>query len=58
MKKESLELALDLIIDALDKSSINIVDKVEIMRNLSCLLSYENYEKDIKVLQKVKGGIK
>ena len=56
MKKESLELALDLIIDALDKSTINIVDKVEIMRNLSCLLSYENYEKDIKILQKQKGG--
>ena len=41
MQKESLEIAVDIIIDALDKSDINIMDKVELMRNLKTLL--ENY---------------
>lgn len=49
MQKESLEIAVDIIIDALDKSDINIMDKVELMRNLKTLL--ENYEEDIQVLQ-------
>lgn len=49
MQKESLEIAVDIIIDALDKSDINIMDKVELMRNLKTLL--ENYEEDIHVLQ-------
>lgn len=50
MKKESLEIAIDLIIDAIDKSDIDITDKVELMRNLSELLKPENYEHDLKIL--------
>lgn len=50
MKKESLEVAVDSIIDAIDKADINITDKVELMRNLSELLKPENYEHDIRIL--------
>ena len=51
MEKESLIIASNLIIDVIDKSNINIVDKVELMRNLSELLKEENYKRDIEILQ-------
>lgn len=51
MEKESLEIASDLIIEVIDRSNINIVDKVELMRNLKELLLEQNYERDIALLQ-------
>ena len=51
MEKESLIIASNLIIDVIDRSNINIVDKVELMRNLSELLKEENYKRDIEILQ-------
>lgn len=50
MKQESLETAIDLIIDTIDKSDIDITDKVELMRNLKEFLTPENYEHDLKIL--------
>jgi hypothetical protein len=51
MEKESLIIASNLIIDVIDRSNINVVDKVELMRNLSELLKEENYKRDIEILQ-------
>lgn len=51
MNKESLEIAREIILSALDKEKqINSIDKYELMRNLNTLLNEENYEHDIKVL--------
>ena len=50
MEKESLEKAIDIILKALEESSINEVDKVELMINLNKFL--ENYDKEIKTLQR------
>ena len=50
MKQESLEIAINLIIDAIDDSDIELADKVELMHNLSELLKPENYEHDLKIL--------
>lgn len=55
MDKESLLMARDLITGALAASEINIVDKVELMRNLDTLLQEENYEHDVKVLMLTHG---
>lgn len=52
MKQESLEKAIELIIEALEKSDIEIVDKTELMLNESKFLDKDKYEKNIKVLQK------
>lgn len=54
MKKESLEEALDVIIDSIDKSDIDIVDKVELMINLKEFLNKISYEENIKTLMKGK----
>ena len=53
MKKESLEEALDLIIDSIDKSNIDIVDKVELMINLKEFLNILSYEENINERQKM-----
>lgn len=52
MKQESLEKAIELIIEALEKGDIEIVDKTELMLNESKFLDKDKYEKNIKVLQK------
>ena len=49
MKQESLDTALDVIFEALDKSNICLVDKLELMKNLKELL--ENYYTDIEILK-------
>lgn len=51
MQKESLEIASELIFKVIDESDINLFDKVELLRNLRTLLSVENYEKDIQILE-------
>lgn len=52
MKQESLEKAIELIIEALEKGDIEIVDKTELILNESKFLDKDKYEKNIKVLQK------
>lgn len=50
MNNESLDKALDLVFNAIDKSDINSIDKVELLRNLKTFL--ENYNSDINILIK------
>lgn len=50
MEKQSLEEAINIIIDALEESNINEMDKIELMMSLNKLLA--NYDKSIKVLQR------
>lgn len=52
MKQESLEKAIELIIEALEKGDIEICDKTELILNESKFLDKDKYEKNIKVLQK------
>ena len=52
MKQESLEKAIELIIEALEKGDIEIIDKTELMLNESKFLHKDKYEKNVKVLQK------
>lgn len=50
MKKESLEKAVDVIVNVLkDESDINLIDRTELMKNIVYLLA--NYDEDIKILQ-------
>lgn len=51
MKDESLEEALDRCIKAIDESSIEIVDKVELLLNIKNFLEATKYRRNIKVLQ-------
>ena len=50
MKKESIKQAINVIIDGLNNSNIDQLDKVELMTNLYNFL--EHYDEDIKVLRK------
>lgn len=50
MEKESLIKASNVILEALDKSDINTIDKLELMKNLLTLLNEENYSKDMELL--------
>ena len=52
MTKESLTTAIELIIDTLEKSNINTIDKVELMYNLSLFLKSSQYDNNIKILRK------
>lgn len=47
--KELANEALDAVIDGLQKSNINLIDKVEIMINLR--LFFESYDENIQVLE-------
>ena len=47
MQQDSLNKALDLVIDAIGKSDIEKLDKLELMLNLSQFLT--NYDEMIKV---------
>lgn len=51
MKDESLEEALDRCIKAIDESSIETVDKVELLLNIKNFLEATKYRRNIKVLQ-------
>lgn len=50
MKKESLELVIDTVINSIEKLEMDHVDKIELMINLHNFLI--NYEPCIKVLRK------
>ena len=54
MKSKSLNQAINMIIDNLDKMDINEQDKVELMLNLKEFLQPKNYKENIKVLEKVR----
>ena len=52
MQKESLEELKDIIINGLDKSNMNQLDKTELMLNMTKILeNKETYQKNIKVLK-------
>ena len=52
MQKESIEEALNICIDGIHNSNINIVDKMELLMNIKHFL--ENYDEMIKVKIKKK----
>jgi len=52
MDKESLKKAREIILEGLDKSKINKIDKTELIMNLWLLLEEENYEHDIDILKR------
>lgn len=52
METSSLEKFKDIIINGLDKSNINQLDKTELMLNMIKIIdSKETYQKNIKVLK-------
>lgn len=52
MNKESLEKAILLILDSLDKSDIPLQDKLEIMINIRHFLNVDKYDNNLKILSK------
>ena len=50
MQKESLELAINTIIESIEKLNINIYDKLELMLNIRNFLDERLYDENIKVL--------
>ena len=52
MQEESIEEALNICIDGIHNSNINIVDKMELLMNIKHFL--ENYDEMIKVKVKTK----
>ena len=50
MQKESLELAINTIIESIEKLDINIYDKLELMLNIRNFLDERLYDENIKVL--------
>ena len=51
MNDDSLEKAMQEIIKTLEETDINQIDKIELMINITRLLSKENYKEDIKTLK-------
>lgn len=52
MKQSSLEKAVNLIIQALDESNIDKIDKAELMINIPHFLDTKQYRENVKILQK------
>jgi hypothetical protein len=52
VKKESLEKALNIIVNAIAETEIEITDRIELMLNLREFLKPTKYEENIKVLNK------
>ena len=52
MNKESLEKAILVILDSLDKSDIPLQDKLEIMINIRHFLNVDKYDNNLKILSK------
>lgn len=52
MKKESLEVALEVIIHEIAEVEIDITDRIELMLNLREFLRPEKYDNNIKTLAK------
>ena len=57
MKKESLEIVREKIIEVVSNEDINVYDKMELLINLYNFLEPEKYNKNIKVL-KLEGELK
>lgn len=54
MDKESLRIARNIITDAISKSDIELIDKIELMLNIYAFLDNEDYNDNIKTLAKRK----
>ena len=54
MNKESLKKARNLIVNAIYNSNINAQDKAELIMNIVKFLNDEYYDKNIKVLNKLR----
>lgn len=54
MNKESLKEALKVCNEAINNLNINTLDKMELIINLYNFLDENKYEKNIKILRKVK----
>ena len=54
MTQESINMALDIVIEAIDKSNIERIDKLELMLNISHFLT--NYDEMIKQPRLTKRG--
>ena len=52
MKQSSLEKAVNLIIQALDESNIDKIDKAELMINIPHFLDTKQYRENVKKIQK------
>lgn len=52
MERESLEKVQDKVFELVDDTSIPILDRAELLINLINFLNPEEYEENIKVLQK------
>ena len=52
MKKESLKIIRDKIIDVLYQTDINPIDKGELVINLTHFLDENSYDNNVKVLRK------
>lgn len=54
MEKESLEIVSGKVVDMLNHAEIETIDKIELLVNLMHFLNPDEYEDNIKVLQKEK----
>lgn len=54
MERESLEKVQDKVFELVDDTSIPLLDRAELLINLINFLNPEEYENNIKVLQKEK----
>lgn len=52
MERESLEIVQDKVVNLLNNTNIDIVDKVELLINLVSFLNPDEYDENIKILQK------
>ena len=56
MDKESLKTAREIILEALDNSNIEIIDKTELIINIMQFLNEDKYDENIKILKKENNG--
>ena len=54
MEKESLEIVSEKVVDMLNHAEIETIDKIELLVNLMHFLNPDEYEDNIKILQKKK----
>lgn len=54
MQKESLEVIKEKLVDLLNNTNIDTIDKIELLINLNCFLS--EYDENIKILRREKNG--
>ena len=56
MEKESLEIVSEKVVDMLNHAEIETIDKIELLVNLMHFLNPDEYDDNIKVLQKKKNN--